>query len=335
VSDLGVIEHDGIVAAVSSSTESAVRDALGAPEDTALSEPEVRTPEPPKVSETTTAADDDGPETDDELRKLARKSTHAKMRLATREAKQAKDAAAKLEAELTELRAKVQAPPRIESPAPKDIPKAPALTERFTFKPYDQWAADHPEKSWDDWNDEKLEAYGDWRDARAAERSRLEKDAESLRSAWTEHTNRLDSARKTKYPDFDSVVQRSDQHLASVGIREFPPAMRDAIVRSGRSDDVLYYLGTHPEEAVSLARMSAGIPTEAAGLVQRLLESSLGAVAAQQTGSTPPPRQSRSAPPPNPVGSTPLATSASSGVLDPDAEIEAYRKAQQTRRRRG
>jgi hypothetical protein len=335
VSDLGVIEHDGIVAAVSSSTESTVRDALGAPEDTKTAEPEARTPEPTPQTD----ADDDGPETDEDLRKLARKSTHAAMRLAKREATAARKALAAKDAEIAEWRSKAtQQPQRIEPPREeprRETPKSEPVADRFTFKSYDQWIADNPDKSWDDWNDAKLEAFGDWREAKAAERNRLDEEAKSLQSAWTEHANRLDSARKTKYLDFDSVVQRADQHLAAVGIREFPPAMMDAIVRSGRSDDVLYYLGTHPEEAVSMARMSAGIPTSAAGLVQRLLETSLGAVAAQQTGSTPPPRQSRSAPPPNPVGSTPLATSASSGVLDPDAEIDSYRKAQQAKRRRG
>jgi hypothetical protein len=334
--DLGVVEHDGIVAAISPGQEASVRDALGAPPEAKVSEPEPR--ERPTEPEAAQAQpeESDGPESDDELRKLARKNTHAALRLAKRELKAAREAAAARDAELQELRTK--ATPRSEpvrEPEPIRHEPAKPVSERFTFDTYEAWSAKHPDKSWDDWNDAKLEAYGDWRDERAAERNRLESEQKSLQTAWTSHQERLAQARQTKYPDFDSVVQRADQHLAAVGIREFPPAMMDAIVRSGRSDDVLYYLGTHPEEAVQLARMSAGIPTAAAGLVQRLLETSLGAVAAHATGSTPPPRQSRSAPPPNPVGSTPHATSASPGVLDVDAEIDNYRRAQQAKRRRG
>ncbi len=177
---------------------------------------------------------------------------------------------------------------------PQEAPKAGAK-----FPSYDAYLVEHPDVSWDDWNDAKIDFVAEQkleaRD-RQADARRQQQELERIHQA---HGTRM-AAMATKYPDYEQVRLAADQTLAAAGVRELPDVLIRAVVTSDRSDDLVYFLGTHPDEAIHLARRFANRPVTDADLVQDVLLAKLtaGAVA---TGSATPTRSSAK-PPVNPVG---------------------------------
>jgi hypothetical protein len=201
--------------------------------------------------------------------------------------------ATELEARVREREAAPVAPPP-QTPAPT----TPAPVQGAKFPSYDVWLESHPDGSWDDWQDEKI----DWRaEQKLTATEHQRRDAKILEA----HLARMANV-ATKYPDFQQVREKADATLAAAGINNFPDVLVRAVIQSDRSDDLIYFLGTHPEEAVQLARDAAAAPLSVAPLLQRMLETQLstnGARSALPTGSGPPAR-SLAKPPVNPVGGT-------------------------------
>jgi len=230
----------------------------------------------------------------------------------------------------TELEARIK---EREAPAPAAAapqtppPAAPAPVSGAKFPSYNVWLEAHPDGSWDDWQDEKI----DWRAEQkltATERQRA--DAKVLEA----HTARMATI-ATKYPDFPAAREKADAALAAAGIHNFPDVLVKAVVSSDQSDDLIYFLGTHPEEAIQLARDAAAAPVAVAPLLQRMLEtlvSSNGTRPAPSTGSGAPTR-SQARPPVNPVGGT--ATVQAAPVEEIPFGPEYVRRMNKIQRERG
>lgn len=232
------------------------------------------------------------------------------------------------EKRVQELEARVRERERPAAPQPQTPPAPrPEPVQGPKFPSYDVWLETHPDGSWDDWQDEKI----DWRaEQKLTATERQRSDAKILEA----HTARM-AAVTTKYPDFHEVRDKADAALAAAGIHNFPDALVRAVIQSDRSDDLIYFLGTHPEEAIQLARDAAAAPVAVAPLLQRMLEalvSTNGTRSAPPSGSGPPPR-SQARPPVNPVGGT--ATVPATPVDEIPFGPEYVRKMNKIQRERG
>jgi len=139
---------------------------------------------------------------------------------------------------------------------------------------------------------EDFQDYGQYLEARAvwaaesavdkrltSERERYQESSrkQALEAAQTRYNERLDEARE-KYEDFDDVAFAEDVHIEDT--------MANAIMDSEIGPDIQYYLGSYPQEAARIARLS---PVGQAREIGRL-EAKLSA--------PPPPKRTTSAPPP-------------------------------------
>ncbi len=211
------------------------------------------------------------------------------------------------EARVRELEARDARPVEARPPAPavaaQEAPKAGT-----PFPTYDAYLATHPDASWDAWNDAKIEHVTEQklaaRDAQQAE-ARLERA----------HATRV-AAMATKYPDYPTVCDAANRALAAAGVRTLPDVLVRAIKQSDRSDDLMYFLGTHPEDAIHLARRFANRPVADADLVQDLLEAKFSASAAPTITGSASPSRSSAKPPINPVGGHASATPVSPDELE-------------------
>lgn len=250
-----------------------------------------------ETSETTTETPE--PEKLTPFRKGAkpRDDAFARMKQATDKLAESNRLREAAEARVRELEAR-QAPTQ-----PNDIndrkPAAPAASVKFPT--FDAYLGAHPEASWDDWNDAKIEYVAEQKlTARERQQAARQQAAEIDRVSQA-HGARM-AAIATKYPDYATVRDAADQALAAAGIRQLPEALIRAVVTSDQSDDLVYFLGTHPEDAIQLARDSAEAPASVAPVLRRYLESQLRASAASPSGSASAPVRSTAKPPVNPVG---------------------------------
>ena len=328
---LSVIEVDGIVAATSPGQESDTRAALESA-DAPIESPV------PREAPTTTDSESEAPlQTPESVSQASsakpgnpRKDATARMLEATRQAKQERDARMALEARIAQLEGERQQAAR-----QPERQAEPAKVEGDKFPSYDEYLTRNPDASWDDWNDAKIDWKADQKVSAYQRSIQAEREEGQLRETWNGHTERLDRARTEKYPDFDQVVAQANVSYASVGLKQFPPVIQDAIIGSAQSDDLLYFLGTHLEEGVRLASRFANRPVADAEFVRDILEMKVAATAGARTGSAAARPTIRAAAPPNPVGSSAPAPSVNGlGSLDPDSHIEAYRKSEAVKRRR-
>lgn len=144
------------------------------------------------------------------------------------------------------------------SQAPQAIPQQFPTYEAFVAIPgYEQ-------ATYEDY----VDARADWRFAlrRAAEREQeaAEKAQRDFHEKASSHLQRVQAAR-TKYPDFDTVVNAPD----------LPPityVMRDAILASKQSEEIQYYLGTHRDALAELVAESQDYSQSAVASMRRYLE---------------------------------------------------------------
>ncbi len=135
-------------------------------------------------------------------------------------------------------------------------------------------------------------------------------------------------AGQTKYPDFDAALTNPQAMV----VPAMQPVLFETVSESTVGSDLLYYLGTHPQEVRTLNGLT---PTAAARYLGRL-EAQL---ASQVTAPTPP---ARSQPPARPAVPRPLAPTQGGGAPAPVtgfrpgmplADYEAMRTAQRGGRR--
>lgn len=157
------------------------------------------------------------------------------------------------------------------------------------------------------------------RDYEAGQRQQQE---QARRQTWEQErtrtfAQRLDEA-KTKYPDFDVLVNREDIELT-------PPVV-EVIKDSPLAAELMLHLAHHPDDAQRLA----ALPPMLAFGEMKALEGRLSAASGGSAGAT---RLSQAKPPITPVGSAPTVTADDPSSLDFGPEY-VRRMNEQTRRRR-
>jgi hypothetical protein len=242
------------------------------------------------------------------------------------------------EAERDALKAPKAAEPRY-LPPPQPQQAAPpgtiAPTQPFTppptrTKPSEDEIGDKY-KTYADFVEDLADWQGEQREAKRDARQQAERREQTQREWATSYTTQLAEA-KTRYPDFDTQVQATDETMQRFGI-VLPQVLQDAILSSSRGADISYYLATHHDAYRDLIRDAWAVnhPNSIA-MVRKVLESSLppvataqrtnGSDAAADTGSArrsphiaPAPR------PPNPVRTGPQKID---DVPDDDSSLEAH-----------
>lgn len=138
------------------------------------------------------------------------------------------------------LKAKLAA---LEKPAAEAAtPAAAPKPERFPSQ--EQWFAQHPDKTFDDF----LDARDDWRDTRkqAVQQTQTEQQALNERAStdWNRYVTQAQ-----EIENFDQIVQDG---LAAVPLN---PNLQIAILQAPNGARIAHYLATHPEAAAELARL--------------------------------------------------------------------------------
>ena len=247
----------------------------------------VASEQPPVKTEPQSGADD-SPESDDE----GDKRPNGRVRRID-----------KLTRELELLKAQLanaQQPKQPAQPEPEK-PAEPAGKPRL----HDYPTLEAYQEALTDWKMDQREA------ARKAEAAKAEAEAAAakIQAAW----QTSEQAARTAHPDYDEVMQ-------SVRAPEGPgvPAARQAMLEDEAGAEILYYLGTHPDE---MARIAALPPASAAREIGKL-----GAKLAPSPDSgKPKPQHVSSAPrPPAPL-SRPSAGSVKKDILDEDFARSDYR----------
>jgi hypothetical protein len=274
----------------------------------ATAAPEAKTPE--KTGEPQTGAEPTGKDPDQQPKKkplveeLVR--TRHERNAARGEAEEANAKAVRLEAELAELRAQMQANQAL--PPPKDPDPKPQRAQFVSDEDY--------QEALTDWKvDQKLAEQ-----QREQQQARTEAFQQQLADNWAQ---RLELA-KAELTDFDEVVGKSDIDM--------PNHLYVAIVESDMGPQLAYYLAQNPSEAKLLKGMSQTAALRMLGkLEDQLAQASEKPKEQSATGAEkkPEPKVEKSKAPP-PI--EPL-TGASGPVEKPTSqmtyqEYKAYRQAQ-------
>jgi len=155
-----------------------------------------------------------------------------------------------LQDRLAALEARANASPN-RPPDPPTTPAPPSTAPDPDMPREDQY------ETWEEFTDAKVTYLAEKKAAErveqhfASERDRLAR-AEAQRAETdllAAHQDRLARGRQT-HADFDEVINRDDIELS--------PPMIDAIVHSPVGEQVMYYLGQHPEVADRLKRLPMG-----------------------------------------------------------------------------
>jgi hypothetical protein len=161
------------------------------------------------------------------------------------------------------------------------------------------------------------EALTDWKiDQRDAQRKAeaIQTEARTAeQKLQTEWSTRTEAAR-TQLPDYDEVIQ-STPYPVGPGVL---PA-RQAMLEDEAGPQILYYLGTHPDELQKIAQMQ---PVSAIREIGRL--SAMFAQQPSPTAGKPKPRVSGAPPPPAPL-SRPTAGSVAKNIYDEDFARSDFR----------
>lgn len=265
------------------------------------------TPEEPKTPVVTEG--DEKPEPKAAKSKPAKKDPEKRIAEAHYQRRKAEERAAAEQARAEQLErelvaAKAPPVPQVQEPTPQ----ATAVPE--TFATWEAWAAqpEHNGQTYEDY----MDARADWRalkrglltredaeriaDQKATEKLAAKEEAERHAAfAKADDDRRLafmtgQEKAKTKYDDYAEVVEASDLPTN--------PTMDQYLVRSGdRAGELLYYLGSHPEDCRRIAalRTPAEVIEEMA-----LLKSQLAGAPSGPSASLAP--VTKAPPPPQPVG---------------------------------
>jgi hypothetical protein len=118
--------------------------------------------------------------------------------------------------------------------------------------------------------EEFLEALTDWkvdqrlaaREEQVAKTTSEAQEKETVNTVYQELDEKIDKGR-SKYNDFDEVVLAEDLNISD--------AMVEAIAFSDSAEDVLYYLGKHPDESEAIAKMPPIMAARELGKVEAKL----------------------------------------------------------------
>ena len=211
--------------------------------------------------------------------------------------------AAEAARERDDLRQRLDAASKTTAPAPVEPPPAarpaPATGQKFTFPAYDAFLTDHPDATWDAWNEAKVEALADWKiqqlDFGAQVRTHLE--ADRANRALTDTLTQQREQAKSVYPDFEVVLQSGPGATIKLGPDDATASRRiRAILALPQSVHVQYAIAHDASLASRLQQMD----DVTFGLTVATLAPGGGAAS---PASTPAPVSSIAPPPFQPVGS--------------------------------
>lgn len=203
---------------------------------------------------------------------------------------------AKIQAEISELvKERNQLQAELAQKRQPQTPVAPAPSTSGTFKTFDQWLADNPERDWSAYVTEA--ARHEAQTILAAERAAAEK--QTLHQTYSQRVQSF----AAEHPDFDEALSAADVPM--------PEGVIEAIQQHPHGPAIAYHLATHPEVAVSFARLPQ------ATAFMRLGE--IAATVSRPVESAPKPKPITSAPAPiNPIGG-----SASAAVVRDPKDIHS------------
>lgn len=247
------------------------------------------------------------------------------LREAKRQAKAALDRTRELEAQLAAAEAQ-------KASATAPVPPMAAENVPATFPPWDTWAAlpANESKTYEDYAD----ARGDWRAQQRGlmtrdevERLALDK-ARELRAQERQDEVAATEAQAAAARQVAFLTGREEakrfhhDYAAVVEESELPtnPVMDEFILRTGeRSGEIMYYLGSHPEECQRIAGLpSAAEVIKAMTRIELTLE---GVSAAGPSASAP--LMTRAPAPPEPVGGA-RHSSAAPSLADPRLSLKDF-----------
>lgn len=169
---------------------------------------------------------------------------------ATAREKAAVEKATAIEREVTELRAKVQqaSTPQQAAQAQQQLTQAenkqqaqPVNGQRFSFPAYEAAIEQYPDLTYDQWQDAKLEAFGQWKDAQFDARIQARFDSERTSRTIVETAQATHAKGRAVYKDFDTMLAQGPGSQVPLG-RDYQEAMDRAqmILRHPRTEHLQY-----------------------------------------------------------------------------------------------
>lgn len=172
--------------------------------------------------------------------------------------------AEKAEKELAELRAK--------APEPKAEPAPAAKPDKFTFPSYEKFLDTNPNAAYDEWELERLQAFGEWKDQRAeaASEAKRQKDADDAREADFTVKSNAWIARRDAYAAAHPEFAAKTHDL--LGALRAGTLFGDAILESEVGPQMAQHLAEHPEEVERIAALSPNSALRALGKIEAIYE---------------------------------------------------------------
>lgn len=292
---MATIEHEGFTIDSNHETEAAMRAAMGvetpepSPQEAAEGSSEPQESQEPETAPPQEAAESrTEPQEAADRRAKPRENVQARISQAVAKQREAERKAADLEARLQALEQTRSQPAREE---PKPVPVA-APSGKPTWKAFEEQIGTQFE-TWGDASDAYQDARETW--------LRQQWQEEQAQQRQVQHRERIAQAAAQKYgvESYQQAIDTVNQALKTAGVR-ITETFRQAIDGSTVAPDLVYWLGTHPDECIQLASETQDLGAAAAPLVRRLLETRVSAGA--PSGSAPLAELPRAKPPVRPVG---------------------------------
>jgi hypothetical protein len=271
------VESDGFSIESNTGTADAIRENL------------ISTPAEPDTPETPEQAEPEKPEPVAAKPPKPRDDMHARL---SQEVQRRKA----LEQERDELKQ------RLESGARQpETPKPAAQSGKPSWKTFEEQIGATFE-TWADAQDAYIDAREAWGDEQRSKKDQEREHHSTVDRLITTHAEREQTATET-HPDYWEVAQAGEDARVAAGA-PFPDMLANAIRSRPNSIDVVYWLGSHPDEFVQLAWDTNDLPVAAASqrIVQRLLDACVGAGVRPGAALRPP--LSNAKPPIKPVGAS-------------------------------
>jgi hypothetical protein len=222
------------------------------------------------------------------------------------------------EARAKELEARVAAPPPAREPEPAPVAAKPAApAEKFTFPSFDAYLETHPNAGYNEWEVERLVAFGDWKDARTDYDGRIRQAISATEAA--RHADAVVTSTRAKgreaYADFDAVMTNGPGASVNLGPTEDQAKQRCAMIFHHPQSEHLQYAIMKDG---ALAQKLAGLDDISFGMeLARLVPTQ--SPAPERRAFTPPPA------PMQPVNGNSATVSTPSSELAKKGDFDAYR----------
>ncbi len=172
-----------------------------------------------------------------------------------------------IEKEVVELRAKVQqaATPQQAAQAQQQLTRAedrqqaqPVNGQRFAFPAYETAIEQYPDLTYDQWQDAKLEAFGQWKDAQFDARIQARFDNERTTRSLNDHADSVWAKGRSVYKDFDQMRSSGPGAPVHLGKTDHETMERNAyVLNHPRAEHIAYAILKDGDLARRLQQASA------------------------------------------------------------------------------